>query len=356
MQREKIMIVDDNLTNLALAKKTLEKLYDVLPFSTADKALSFLSKLKPHLILLDIDMPELNGFEMLECIQLHNDYKDIPVIFLTAKSDSESELKGLELGAVDYISKPFSIPLLLKRVEIHLKLVAQKNKIMEYNQGLEKLAEEKTEIIRELQYAIVHTIADLVEKRDGVTGGHIFRTKNYLATLVEATLQREIYTEELRGIPLNLLIQASQLHDLGKIATPDSILLKPGKLNFEEFEEMKKHTITGGLALDNAMSCTRDKNFLHYAKLLAISHHEKWDGTGYPYQLRGLDIPLVGRMMAIVDVYDALVSKRPYKEPMEHSQAVEIIKESSGSQFDPTLIKVFLSIEKDFDTIAKSTA
>lgn len=355
MQRKKIMVVDDNLTNLALAKKILENSYDVLPFSTANKALSFLSKIKPDLILLDVDMPQVNGFEMLECIKIHDDYKDIPVVFLTAKSDSGSELKGLEIGAVDYISKPFSIPLLLKRVEIHLKLVAQRNKIMEYNQGLEKLAEEKTEIIRELQYSLIHTIADLIEKRDGVTGDHIFRTKNYIATLMEAALIEGVYADELKLIPINMLVQASQLHDLGKIATPDRILLKPGKLDFEEFEEMKKHTITGGLALDNAMSLTRDKSFLHYAKLLAISHHEKWDGTGYPYQLSGLDIPLVGRMMAIVDVYDALVSKRPYKEAMSHSVAVGIIKEYSGTQFDPTLVQVFLKIEKYFDEIKKSS-
>lgn len=350
------MVVDNNVTILMLAKKTLENSYDVFPFSTSAKALSFLNNFKPDLILLGIDMPtsSFNGLEMLAYIKGNNDYKDIPVVFLTDKKDSANAAKGFKIGAADYISTPFSIPLLLKRVEINLKFAQQKNEIMEYNRGLEKLVEEKTDMVRELQYAIIYTIAGLVEKRDGVTGGHIYRTKNYLATLLEASLHEGVYADELKSIPRSLLVQAAQLHDLGKISTPDSILLKADKLTFEEFEEMKKHTITGGLALEKAMSFTRDKDFLYYAKLLAISHHEKWDGTGYPYQLSGLEIPLVGRMMAIVDVYDALVSPRPYKEALKHSIAVDIIKEKSGSQFDPALVNVFLKIEKTFAEIAMS--
>lgn len=353
MKRKTIMVVDDNSINLSLARDVLKDSYDVLTFSTAVKALSALSELKPDLILLDIEMPKFNGFKMMECIKVSRDYKNIPVIFVTARNDADSELKGLKMGAVDYINKPFSAPLLLKRVEIHLRLMDQKKQLMKYNAGLEKLTEEKTEIIRELQYAIIHTIADLMEKRDMFTGGHIFRTKSYLSTMMEAALNENVYGEELAKLPRSLLVQASQLHDLGKIATPDRILLKSGKLNPEEFEEMKLHTIIGSIALDNAMRYTRDKEFLYYAKVLAISHHERWDGTGYPNQLKGLDIPLVGRIMAIVDVYDALVSKRPYKEPVSHEKAVRIIESYAGTHFDPQLVKVFLKSEKYFDEIAQ---
>ena len=338
----KIMIVDDNITNLLVAKKALEKIYNTIPVPSGKKALELLTKVTPALILLDIDMPEMDGFETLRNIKNNEKTKDIPVIFLTAKDDDGSELEGLKIGAVDYITKPFSIPLLVQRLELHISLVTQKKELQNYNKNLAKMVEEKTEIISELHHSIIHMLSDLIECRDGLTGGHVARTQKYLKVLVEGLLESNYYRDEIHGLDLDLLVESAQLHDIGKIGIPDSILKKPARLSMDEFEIIKTHPIIGEKAIRGAMDMTRSKEFLEYAAIVAISHHEKWDGSGYPYGLAYEGIPLIGRLMGIVDVYDALVSERPYKTAFSHEAAVEIIVNESGKHFDPKLIEIFI--------------
>ncbi len=343
-----IMVIDDNVTNLNIARTALEKYYDVLLIPSGEKALKLFERVTPDLILLDVDMPGMNGFEVIRQMkQSELPVRNVPVIFVTAKDDSTSELDGLELGAVDYITKPFSFPLLLKRVALHLQL-------QQYSQNLEKMVEEKTKVISELQYAIVHVLSDMVERRDGSTGGHLIRTQSYLRVLLDEVKRQNIYLDELQDAPHDLLIHASQLHDVGKMSIPDSILLKPGKLSHEEFEIMKTHTTLGEDAIRYAMSSVHEKRFLEIAASFAGSHHERWDGTGYPRALKGLDIPIEGRLMAIVDVYDALISERPYKKPFSHEEAKDIIIKGRGTHFDPLLISVFERVFDVFDRIART--
>jgi len=304
---------------------------------------------------LDIDMPQMNGYEAIKIIKSRPDTRNIPVIFLTAKTESDDELEGLSLGAIDYITKPFNPALLLKRIELHLlveiqrkTLKAQTSELQYFNDNLQKMVDEKTQNILDLQNALLRTMAELVECRDDITGSHIERTQQGIKIILEELGKTGAYTDELKNLNLDLLLQSCQLHDVGKISIDDNILKKPGKLNNEEFELMKKHASFGEEIIEKIQALTKESEFLTYAKIFAANHHEKWDGTGYPRGLKGNDIPLLGRIMAIVDVYDALISERPYKKAFSHEDAVQIIIESSGKQFDPTLVEVFNRISKKF--------
>lgn len=352
-QKAKIMIVDDSIANLTIARKALEPYYQVIPVPSGKKAIELVSKVMPALVLLDVDMPEVDGFETLRMLKSLPETEEIPVIFLTAKDDSGSELEGLRLGAVDYIAKPFSIPLLLQRIMLHIELVNQKKELKNYNINLTSMVQEKTEIISELQHAIIHTLIDLIEYRDGLTGGHVTRTEKYLELLVAGLEDMNYYQDEMKQIDLDTLYESAQLHDIGKIAVSDTLLKKPGKLTPEEFEQIKIHTVIGEQAIRRAMQMTRDKEFLECAAVVAISHHEKWDGSGYPYGLKGAEIPFAGRLMAMADVYDALVSERPYKKAFSHKTATDIILSESGKHFDPILVEVFFHIEDKFAQILK---
>lgn len=346
IKKMQIMIIDDNATNLNIARMALEQYYEVLLIPSGEKALKLFERLTPDLILLDVDMPGMDGFEVIRQIkQSTYPVKNVPVIFVTAKDDSGSEFDGLNLGAVDYITKPFSFPLLLKRIELHLQL-------QQYSHNLEKMVMEKTKVISELQYSIVHVLSDMVERRDGSTGGHLLRTQNYLAVLLGEAKRQKLYRDEMAGVDEELYIHASQLHDVGKMSIPDSILLKPGKLTTEEFEVMKAHTVMGAEAIRSAMSSVQEKKFLEIAASFACSHHERWDGNGYPSGLRELDIPIEGRLMAIVDVYDALISERPYKRALSHETARGIILSECGTHFDPLLVAAFEKVSEVFGKIA----
>lgn len=346
-QKIKIMIIDDNVTNLNIAHMALKSKYEVLLIPSGEKALKLFERLTPDLILLDVDMPGMDGFEVIKRIkQSSHPVRNVPVIFLTAKNDSNSEYDGLNLGAVDYITKPFSYPLLLKRVDLHLQLQG-------YSQRLEKMVEEKTKVISELQYSIVHVMSDMVERRDGSTGHHLLRTQNYLKILFGEVKKQNIYKDELKDIDEDLYIHASQLHDIGKISIPDSILLKAGRLSASEFEVMKTHTVLGEEAIRSTMTGMQETKFLEIAASFAGTHHEKWDGTGYPRALRNLEIPIEGRLMAIADVYDALISERPYKRPFSHQNAKRIILEGCGTHFDPLLTAVFETVSDEFQSVAK---
>jgi putative two-component system response regulator len=353
MEGEKalIIMVDDNPANLRIVKNILAEKYTVATAPSAEKLFSLLETNKPAMILLDVNMPEMNGYETIKLLKSEPETKDIPVIFLTARAESDAELTGLTLGAIDYITRPIQPALLLKRIEVHL-LVVEQQKMLEqqaanlkfFNDHLKNMVNEKTENITELQNALLKTMADLVEYRDDISGRHIERTQMGIRVLLTEVKKSEIYREETKDWDIDMLVKCCQLHDVGKIFVSDNILRKPGRLNNEEFEDMKIHTNIGKQIVEKVEILAKESDFLKYAKIFAASHHEWWDGTGYPHGLKGTDIPLLGRIMAIADVYDALVSIRPYKKAYTHEEAVKIIIEGSGTQFDPALIEIFTRI------------
>ena len=361
--RNKIILVDDNMANLAVGRNLLRTFFEVYPVPSAAKLFEILEKVSADLILLDIEMPEMNGYEAIKKLKTDSRLCDIPVIFLTSKTDEGSELEGFNLGAVDYISKPFSGPLLLKRIENQLLIVGQKKDLLanqavlkDYADNLEVKVREKTQEVTSLQNAVLATVADLVEYRDGLTGGHISRTKLYLEALINELIRESIYMEEVSTWDIDLLMSSVLLHDVGKIAITDLILNKPGRLTAEEFEIMKTHVTIGVDAIGKIMNNARTNTFLRHAIPVAGAHHEKWDGTGYPLGLKGSDIPLEGRLMAIADVYDALISERPYKKAFTHAEADEIIRNSSGTHFDPILVDVYRNVSEEFAMIAQKVA
>lgn len=344
--------MDDDVTSLTIGNNVLENYYNVVTLNSGKKLLNILQKKLPDLILLDIEMPELNGYQTITEIKNNPNFKEIPIIFLTAKNNIEDELKGLTLGAVDYILKPFSPSLMLKRIEVHLLIELQRNELLKFNTELQHLVKQKTRSIVDLQNAILQTFGEIVEHRDSITGSHIDRTQRYLRILFDEMIKSKEYKEELKDFNIELIIQSAPLHDVGKISISDNILNKPGKLTKEEFENMKMHTVFGEKIIENIKAKTSEHNFLEYARVLAIAHHEKWDGSGYPIGLKGKQIPFLGRVMAIADVYDALISERPYKKPLSHEQAVSIIAKDSESHFDPNIVCIFLKVHDKFKEIA----
>ena len=347
-KREVIIMVDDDITNLTIARNSLAETHKVLTAPSGEKLFLLLGKVSPALILLDIEMPGMDGYEILEILKKNEETAHIPVIFLTGKIDPESEIKGLNMGAVDYITKPFSRNLLIKRIDMHILLEKQKKELLKHTLSLENEIDRKAKTVIELQNAILRTISELVERRDNVTGGHIERTQKYLSLLINYLMEHDVYADELASWDINLFIMSSQLHDVGKISIRDAVLMKPGKLTPDEFEEMKKHTIYGVDIIKGVASRTSESEFLRYAEILAGSHHEKWDGTGYPYGLKGDEIPLQGRLMTLIDVYDALTNVRPYKKAYSHDVSVDIIRDEVGLHFDPLITNVFLEHEKEF--------
>ncbi|MCL2764761.1 MAG: response regulator [Treponema sp.] len=350
-----IIMVDDNLANLRIGKNILAKKYTVATAPSAEKLFNLLENNIPDLILLDVDMPVIDGYEAIKILKSKHKTKDIPVIFLTARTESDAEITALSLGAIDFISKPIQPALLLKRIEVHLlveeqrKTMAQQAADLKYfNDNLQKMVDEKTQNILQLQNALLKTMAELVEYRDDITGRHIERTQHGIRILIEKIISSGVYSEETKGWNVEVLVQSCQLHDVGKIFISDSILRKPGRLNADEYEDMKVHTHVGKQIVEKVELLAIESEFLKYAKIFAASHHEWWDGNGYPHKLKGTDIPLLGRIMAVADVYDALVSVRPYKNSYTHEEAVKIIKEGSGTQFDPVLVNIFLEVADQF--------
>jgi len=365
MENEKplIILVDDNPANLRIGKNVLSEKFAVATAPSAEKLFGLLENNNPSMILLDVDMPETNGYEAIKVLKSKPQTRDIPVIFVTGRTESDDELAGLSLGAIDYITKPFQPSLLLKRIEVHLLVEAQKKKLEKqaaelqyFNDNLQKMVDEKTASVINMQNALLKTMAELVECRDDITGGHIERTQQGIKILLSGIQNNDLYGDETKNWDVELLLQSSQLHDVGKISIDDNILKKPGKLTDEEFEAMKKHAAFGEKIIEKIEKLAKENDFLAYAKIFAASHHEKWDGTGYPNGLKGSDIPLLGRIMAIADVYDALTSVRPYKKAFPHEEAVRIISEGSGKQFDPALVEIFLLTADQFRDINTLTA
>jgi len=336
-----IFVVDDSDTSLIVADIALSHEYKVVGLSSAAKMFEALIKYTPDLILLDIEMPEMNGIEAIQRLKSNDSYADIPVIFLSGVSDAVVEAQGIELGAVDFIMKPFTEPVLLNRIKKHLdidELVRDRTRQLALR--TEQLSRRSEELLR-LQNGIVYTLADLVESRDANTGGHIERTTRYIRIMIEEMMERGVYSDEIKGWDIDSVASSARLHDIGKISIPDSILNKPDKLTEEEFEVIKTHPDVGVKMIEQMTKQTGDAVFLKNAKIITAFHHEKWNGSGYPKGLKGTDIPLHGRMMAIVDVYDALVAVRPYKKAFSHEKALDIIMENSGIHFDPQIAEVF---------------
>jgi putative two-component system response regulator len=276
------------------------------------------------------------------------------VIFLTAKADESCAIEGLCLGAVDYITKPFSAPLLIKRIENHILVADQRRSLEHYNECLKGEVERESARVFNLQNVMLSTVAEMIECRDGATGGHIERTQTFMRLLIEDIVANGVYSDEVSSWDIELVLLSAPLHDTGKIAISDTILNKPGKLTFEEFEIMKKHVDFGVQALERIEQTTSESSFLQYAKTIAGTHHEKWDGSGYPNGLEGSDIPLEGRLMAVADVYDALVSERPYKEAFSREEARHIMLEGKGTHFDPALVDSFDRVETRFAEVVQS--
>jgi len=346
--RKKVILVDDNPINLKLARNTLMGKYDVFTVPSAEKLFQLLEKTLPDIVLLDVMMPGISGYDAIKVLKEDPRTADIPVIFLTSKNDTNSELEGFSRGAVDYVSKPFSPQLLLKRVDVHVLVETQKRELKHINENLQQIVDEKTEAVLELQDAVLKTMSNLVEYRDDVTGSHVERAERFLTLLMDEMVKEGVYHDILKTWDIKLFLQSAQLHDVGKIAIRDNILMKPGPLTSEEFDEMKKHTTFGERVIEKIQKSARESVFLTHAKIMAGTHHERWDGTGYPRGISGANIPLQGRLMALVDVYDALISERPYKKAFEPPKAIQIVKEGSGTQFDPNLVDVFVTASKGF--------
>ena len=350
------MVVDDTPQNLMLMSELLGAQYRVLIANSGERALKLLQGQQlPDLILLDIMMPGMDGYTLLGLLKADPRLSRIPVIFLTAKSQVEDETLGLELGAVDYITKPISPPIVLARVRTHLMLKSSADFLHDKAAFLEAEVNRRTRQLQAIQDVTVLAMASMAETRDNETGNHILRTQRYVKRLAEQLQSHPRFSRTLSDDYITLLYKSAPLHDIGKVGIPDSILLKPGRLTAEEFEIMKTHTTIGHAAIVRAEQALGEElDFLHPAKEIALSHQEKWDGSGYPQGLSGDAIPLSARLMAVADVYDALISKRVYKAAMSHAEAVELMRQGRGSHFDPDVLDAFLQVEPDFKSIADS--
>ena len=358
LERPTILVVDDTPDNLKLMSALLKDAYKVKIANSGEKALSIAaSDAPPDLILLDIMMPEMDGYEVCERLKRDRATRDIPIIFLTAMTKTEDEEKGLKLGAVDYITKPISPPVVLARVETHLKLKASADFLRDKSDFLEQEVQKRTREVAAIQDVTILAMASLAETRDSDTGNHIRRTQYYVKALAEKLKTHPRFKDVLDDSTIAMLFKSAPLHDIGKVGIPDKILLKPGRFDPHEFAIMKTHTTLGRSAIEHAeQSLGTSVDFLTCAKEIAQWHQEKWDGSGYPDGIGGDHIPVSARLMAVADVYDALISRRVYKEGMPHEKAVQIITEGKGSHFDPDMVDAFLDLQDEFRAIAKKYA
>lgn len=354
-----VLVVDDTPANLSLMTGLLRDIYKVKAAIDGEKALRIAqSDAPPDLILLDIMMPGMDGYEVCRRLQANPVTRDIPIIFLTAKAGIEDEKMGLELGAVDYITKPISPPIVLARVRNHLALKASADFLRNKADFLEAEVVRRTAEVMAIQDVTIMAMASLAETRDSDTGNHIRRTQHYVKVLAQHLRKHPRFASVLDDDRyIALLFKSAPLHDIGKVGIPDRILLKPGKLTFEEFEVMKTHTTLGRDAIQAAEEHLGMKvEFLNLAKEIAYGHQEKWDGSGYPQGAAGEAIPVGARLMAVADVYDALISRRVYKEGMPHDKAAAIIVQGRGQHFDPDIVDAFVAVQDQFIAIAQRFA
>lgn len=343
-----ILVVDDDTSNLALAQKILGKEYRIAAANSGMVALRYLENNCPDLILMDINMPEMDGFQVIEKVREMERFSHIPVIFLTADNDPETETRCFASGAVDFVAKPFIPDVLMSRVRKTLELE-------KYRSNLEHMVEEQTRIITartrrisQIQEQVIMGMATLIETRDNSTGKHVKNTKTYVRMIANELKERNIYADILTEDYIMNVYKAAPLHDVGKIKISDAILRKPARLTEEEFNSMKLHTVYGREIISDIIGGVEDPEYVKIAEDIAMYHHERWDGTGYPIGLKGEDIPLCARIMALADVFDALYEERCYKEPIRPVfKIMQTLKEGRGTQFDPIITDVFISMEQD---------
>lgn len=336
-----IMIVDDTPENLRVLSKMLhDQSYEVRPVPSGRMALHAARNKPPDLFLLDINMPEMNGYELCEIIKGDRQLKEIPVIFISALSETLDKVTAFEVGGVDYITKPYHLSEVLARVETHLHL-------SKLRQELQTLVNQQVKEISDSQMATIIAMARLAQSRDDDTGKHLDRIMGYCDHLAKVASMSPKFSQQIDPHFCSTIGMASILHDIGKVAIPDKILLKEGQLTDEEMEVMKTHTTEGANTLRKVAENYRNNNFVQMGIAITELHHERWDGTGYPHGLSGVDIPLSARIVSIADVYDALKSERCYKEPYDHIICVETIQEGAGTQFDPDLVEIFLEHHKE---------
>jgi putative two-component system response regulator len=349
---EKVMIVDDNMANLIMARKTLEDIYEVIPVSSGISALECLNDMPelPDLVLLDVDMPNVNGFQVISEMKNKKKLMDIPIIFLTAQDDDITELEGYNLGASDYIKKPYTANLLKKRVDIQIQLIRQKRKLEEYTGNLASSVQDKVKKIVELQYSIVEMFVDMMEKRDSFAAQHAKRVEKDMDLFLSALMRKGdtgFTADDCATISF-----ASKIHDVGKLCLLDKYLLSGENGSAFEIEAVKTHTTLGADTISKITQLSNNSNnFLKYAQNMCRSHHENWDGTGYPDKLSQTEIPLEARMLAIVNTYDNLRYSINNGKQLTHQEAVMKIKFSKFTLFDPDLVDLFLEIEWDIASL-----
>jgi len=354
-----IMIVDDIPQNLNLLETMLgDEGYLISAFLDGAMALKAAAKKPPDLILLDINMPGLNGYEVCEQLKANKELADIPVIFLSALNDVADKVRAFQAGGVDYVTKPFQFEEIHARVKTHLNFRKLQKSLARHNNNLQGLVDEQIkeiivtkEALFKTQLATILAFSKLAEVRHDETGQHIERTRTYCRILTEQLRGQCLMDTEIDNSFVDNIYFASALHDIGKVAISDAILLKPGKLTAEEFEIMKTHTVVGAKTLQTMLEHYPENTFIIMAIEISLSHHEKWDGSGYPENLKGKSIPLSARIMALADVYDALTSERCYKTAFSHEKSRDIILEGRGKHFDPAVIDAFLVLEDQFRDI-----
>jgi putative two-component system response regulator len=344
-ERPRILVVDDERFYIDLLVEMLSDHYDILVAKNGEQALRRASgQAKPDLILLDVMMPDMDGYEVCRKLKDNVLTEQIPVIFLTAKASEQDEVRGLELGAIDYITKPINPPVLRTRVATHIALAEQ-------HFALEKLVRERTRDVESTKDALVFSMGAMAELRDHETPNHLLRTEQYVKALAEGLATKTRYQKILDAKTISIIHRAAPLHDIGKIGVSDTILLKNGRLTAEERVLMQKHVIYGCELIEDTEKRLGSTAFIRTAKEITYGHHEKWDGSGYPNGVKGEEIPLSARLMAVADVYDAMTSRRPYKESIPHEKVVEEVSLASGTHFDPDIIEVFLEQQDRFNEI-----
>ncbi|MDD3308003.1 MAG: response regulator [Acetobacterium sp.] len=362
MKKHEISIVDDEPINLMILKKLLSPSFLIRAYKSGSELLQAVEKgIKPDLILMDIMMPGMDGYQTLSELRKDPANLGIPVIYISALDSLIDEEKGFHLGAVDYITKPFRPGIVLARVNAHLELKQARDRLKNQNEWLE--AEVKRRMVENqmIQDTTLNVFAELVETRDNDTANHVLRTQNYVRIIAERLQKNEKFKKRLGDDTIERIVKAAPLHDIGKIGIPDAILLKPGKLDYEEYEVMKTHCKIGGnairLAINKTLSVNKTDNeqgeitalyFLEEAERIMNYHHERWDGKGYPEELYGDEIPISARIMALADVFDALTTVRPYKKAWSMDAVVDYILEQKGLQFDPDVVDAFETEIKAF--------
>ena len=354
--RGSILVVDDTPANLTLLSRMLgERGYRVRPVPSGNLALKAAASDPPDLVLLDISMPEMDGYEVCRLMKEDPRLRDVPVIFISALTETEDKVKAFRHGGVDYVTKPFQIEEVEARVDAHLRLRSAQAEIMRYNRYLERLVDEKVKEISESQMATIFAMVKLAESRDDETGTHIWRVREYCLALANVLRERTDFTQVLTDPFIRDLYNAAPLHDIGKVGIPDAILLKPSRHAPEEFEVMKTHTTIGARMLQGVVEKYPRNTFVRMGAEIAHAHHERWNGSGYPRGLAGEAIPPAAQIMALADVYDALRSPRRYKPAFSHSDSVRILTEGDGrvepDHFDPRILSVFTEVAHDFDRI-----